>query len=108
MDIGLTGMENALRKIRMVDKIRKVLSLQTKSSVESVICTTLCEQLAILGTAFQFYLSPHPTSWKEVSGVKLNAWLVRENFHRPLLCFILHNTHKAQFVFKVSKITNPY
>ena len=41
VDVGLAWMENALRKINMVDKIWKVLSLQTQSAVECVICTAL-------------------------------------------------------------------
>ena len=41
VDVGLSWVENALRKINMVDKIWKVLSLQTKSTVECVICTAL-------------------------------------------------------------------
>ena len=41
VDVGLAWMENALRKINMVDKVWKVLSLQTQSAVECVICTAL-------------------------------------------------------------------
>ena len=41
VDIGLAGMKNPVRKVGIVDKIRKVLSLQTKPSVESIIRTTL-------------------------------------------------------------------
>ena len=58
--------------------------------------------LAIRSNLVAFYLSHHSVSRKEVSCVKLNAWLIGENFHCPPLCSILHNAHKTHFVLKVS------
>merc|ERR1719300_21028 len=86
MIVSLTRSQKSIRECRIVHKIWKILSLQTKTTMKCVIGSILAR---------------HPASRKKISCVKLNSWLIREYFHYSLFHWKLNDADHPHFILKI-------
>src|SRR5882724_7878896 len=67
LTVGLTGPQNALGKIGMIQKLRKILRLETKTAVPAVNRAVLAINRAL----------------QKITGIKLQTRLVAQDFQHP-------------------------
>ena len=106
MIVSLTRSQKSIRECRIVHKIWKILSLQTKTTMKCVIGSILKTFLHCPRSSefTSFYLARHPASRKKISCVKLNSWLIREYFHYSLFHWKLNDADHPHFILKIPEI----